>query len=64
MKKTRTLIVSFDSPQAPDASERLLAAYEMLFDETQFGDNLFDTTSSHPIMTHGEPSAATSPDQI
>ena len=63
MKRTRTLIVSFESPQAPDASERLLAAYEMLFDETHVGDNPFDTTSSHPIMTHAEPFAATSPDQ-
>jgi hypothetical protein len=63
MKRTQTLNVYFESPQAPDASERLLAAYEVLFDETHVGDNPFDATSSHPIMTHAESSAANQPDQ-
>ena len=63
MKRTQTLNVYFESPQAPDASERLLAAYEVLFDETHVGDNPFDTTNSHPIMTHVEPFAATYPHQ-
>ena len=54
MKSAQALNVSFEPPQAPDASERLLAAYEMLLDERPVGDNPLDTTNSHPIMPHAE----------
>jgi hypothetical protein len=53
MKTTAlTINVSFEFSQAPNASGRLLAAYEMLFGETRHGDNPFDRTISHPIMPH------------
>jgi hypothetical protein len=47
-----TIKVCFEHAQSPSASERLLAAYEMLFGEARPGDNPFDRTISHPIMPH------------
>ncbi len=54
MERTQTFSVSFEPTQAPNASERLLSAYEILLGETGLGDNPFDTTISHPIMPHAE----------
>jgi hypothetical protein len=53
MKATPTTInVCFEFTNASNASGRLLAAYEMLFSGTGLGDNPFDRTISHPIMSH------------
>jgi hypothetical protein len=53
MKITPTTInACLEFTQTPNASERLLAAYEMLFGEGRPGDNPFDRTISHPIMPH------------
>lgn len=46
------LDVCLEFSQTPNADERLLRAYDMLFGIMQPGDNSFDRTITHPIMPH------------